>query len=316
MKSKGTEPVQLRMLDQDIACADVNNLPLVVKSLPDQVEVLAPGSVYQPLLLSSERTEVTPGKLDANEARFVRDLIGWLYPGGDHPKSPRTPLRWGEREVWFKRNINNARGAFRLRVDDSDWFYPDFIVWILDPAKKEQIFGFVDPKGLIQGLGNGWSDYKLVSTVYMPHVVARHIAEAGETVRWHGEDWSFRIRGVIVSTTGYDDLKSHMSKFEVEGQDGTHVTPAPDAFRRGRIVFRKGEGADYIADVLDLLVTDTPIDDLMAGLARRHGDPDTPPDTPDGRDPVLDRHRQIPTQPAPEIRRIVGDVLRKQLLSA
>src|SRR3954470_1287383 len=97
-------PVQPGLFGSSLACTEVTNLPLIVDNKPGMVEVVAPGSVYQPLLLSPEddRIDVGPGKLDANEARFVRDLIQWLYPDKDtYPKCPKTSLKWGDREIWF-----------------------------------------------------------------------------------------------------------------------------------------------------------------------------------------------------------------------
>ncbi|SDA28159.1 hypothetical protein SAMN05216315_1374 [Nitrosospira sp. Nsp18] len=45
-----------------------------------------------------------------------------LYPAGNHPKSDKTPLKWDNKEIWLKRNIEKRDESFRLRVDDSDGF--------------------------------------------------------------------------------------------------------------------------------------------------------------------------------------------------
>jgi hypothetical protein len=255
-----------------LPCPDIDNLPLILEPR-SQIEVLAPGSVYQPLLLKPEgdRIEVGPGKLDAHEEAFVRDLIKRLYPAGNHPKSPYTPLRWGDREIWLKRNLEKREDSFRLRLDDSDWFYPDFIVWILDHANRTQTFGFVDPKGLGLGAAGGWSDYKVLSTLYMPHIVERQLAAHGDRVVYQGQDWVFRVRGVLLSTSPYANLSLH-NKFNIKGEGGVQLPPTEEDFRRGRILFQR-QDIHYIDPVLALLTEDSEIDHLLKRVARLFDNP-------------------------------------------
>jgi hypothetical protein len=186
----------------------MHNLPLIIDPR-GAYEVRAPGSVYQPVLLTPGQAtiDVGPGKLDSNEEKFVRDLIRFLYPDGNPPKSDQTALKWGDKEVWLKRNIEKDSRSFRLKVDESDWFYPDFIIWILDKETKTQTFGFVDPKGLAIGATAGWGDYKIVSTIYVPHVMEQQLATSDQQVVW-----DFRIRGVLVSTSSLEGLSAISSR--------------------------------------------------------------------------------------------------------
>lgn len=264
---KPAQPVQSGLFGVSLSCPDIDNLPLIVEP-QGSIEVLAPGSVYQPLLLSpcQDDIEIGPGKLDENEEAFVRDLIRRLYPAGNHPKSDKTPLKWESKEIWLKRNLEKREESFRLRVDDSDWFYPDFIVWILDYESRTQTFGFVDPKGLTIGAGRGWADYKIVSTLYMPHVVERQLAGSGQKVEFEGEEWTFRIRGVLVSTSPFTSL-SLQAKFNIFDDEGNAVTPTEPDFKQGRIVFQKSDTA-YIDDVLELLTKDSTVDHILSLLAR------------------------------------------------
>lgn len=259
---KPAQPIQGGLFGASLSCHDIDNLPLIVEP-QGSIEVLAPGSVYQPLLLSPRQDDIDvgPGKLDEHEEAFVRDLIRRLYPAGNHPKSDKTPLKWGNKEIWIKRNLEKRDESFRLRVDDSDWFYPDFIVWILDYESRTQTFGFVDPKGLTVGAGGGWSDYKIVSTLYMPYVVERQLAATGQKVEFEGEEWTFRIRGVLVSTSSFASL-SAQAKFNINAEDGKVVAPSEADFKRGRIVFQKTDTA-YIDDVLELLTQDSVVDHLL-----------------------------------------------------
>ena len=260
---KPAQPVQSGLFGASLSCTDIDNLPLIVEP-QGSIEVLAPGSVYQPLLLSPRQDDIDvgPGKLDEHEEAFVRDLIRRLYPAGNHPKSDKTPLKWGSKEIWLKRNLEKRDDSFRLRVDDSDWFYPDFIVWILDHESRTQTFGFVDPKGLTIGAGSGWADYKIVSTLYMPHVVERQLAGSGQKVEFEGEEWTFRIRGVLVSTSSFASL-STQAKFNIHDDEGKAAAPTEADFKQGRIVFQKSDTA-YIDDVLELLTKDSTVDHLLS----------------------------------------------------
>lgn len=269
MATKQNTPVQNGLFEGSITCPDVQNLPWIIDPRGlDTIEVRVPGSVFQPVLLTphQQNIEVGPGKLDAHEEQFVRDLVTYLYPQGGQPWSDQTPLKWGDREIWLKRNIEKKKDSFCLRVDDSDWFYPDFIIWILDHATKTQTFGFVDPKGMIIGAGKGWADYKIVCTLYMPHVLERQLAENNQEVEYQGERWKFRIRGALVSTAPFANLAAQ-GKFRALDDNDTMNPPSQEEFKRGRIAFQKQGDKSYIKDVLDLLINDSALDDLLARTA-------------------------------------------------
>lgn len=269
MANNRKAPVQHGLFEGDIACPDVQNLPWIIDPRGiNTVEVRAPGSVYQPVLLAPQQqnVDVGPGTLDVHEEQFVRDLVTYLYPHGGQPWSEQTPLKWGERQIWFKRNIEKRKDSFCLRVDDSDWYYPDFILWIIDPATKTQTFGFADPKGLLLGTGKGWADYKVVCTLYMPHVLERQLAQSSQQVEYQGETWKFRVRGVLVSTTPLASLVAQ-EKFRVFDDSDTMHPPNHEEFKRGRIAFQKQGDSSYIKDVLELLTVDSALDDLLARTA-------------------------------------------------
>ena len=258
-------PVQGGLLGGALQCPMVDHLPLVTDD-GGKLEVLAPGHLYQPLLLKPGTTdiEIHPGALEKNERKFVIDLVNRLYPAGDPPRSLGAPLKWGNREIHLRRNLDKDAGSFRLRVDDSDWYYPDFIVWIIDRENKTQTFGFVDPKGLYSAASGGWGDYKVVSTTYMPHVIEQQLMVAGHTIDIDGEQWTFRIRGVLVSVSPFDQLQQE-AKFKVGAADGTDAEPTKEAFRRGRIIFN--EDSDYIDQVLALLIDDNELDRILGRAA-------------------------------------------------
>lgn len=307
MTSSKSAPMQGGLLGGELACPDVNHLPLVSDD-QGKLEVLAPGHLYQPLLLKpgTDDIDIQPGALDDHERKFVADLVRRLYPDGLPPRALGAPLKWGEREIHLRRNLDKDPGSFRLRVDDSDWYYPDFILWIIDREKRVQTFGFVDPKGLYSQAPGGWGDHKVVSTTYMPFVIEQQLGDAGQHVEIDGETWQFRIRGVLLSTSSYDQLRQQ-AKFKVSDANNIDVTPPKAAMRQGRILFQ--EDAGYIEQVLDLLTRDTDVDMLLQRAAVLFHS-SAPPPLRDHRDAYLQiEHRRQPEAQGPFAERLLKDLL-------
>lgn len=251
---------QPNLFGDRVLCPDVQNLPLIVSATGNHCEVLAPGSVYQPLLLDQQGSGVVsgPGALNREEEKFVRDLITYLYPKKDYPKAASTPLVWGKRKIWLKRNIEKDAKSFRLRVDSSDWYYPDFVIWIVDDENRTQTFGFADPKGLALGAHAGWGEYKVVSTQIVPHFLHEEIGP----VTIDDQTWTFRIRGVLVSTSSFDGLREQR-KFQVRDSNDVTHPPTKAQFAQARIVFQEQRADDYIPEVLRLLTEDNDLDEVL-----------------------------------------------------
>lgn len=300
-------PVQGGLLGSELTCPDVAQLPLVSDD-QGKLEVLAPGHLYQPMLLKARTDDIDihPGALDDSERKFIADLVRRLYPDGSPPRALGAPLKWGSCEIHLRRNLDKDPGSFRLRVDDSDWYYPDFILWIIDRPKRIQTFGFVDPKGLYSQAPGGWGDHKVVSTIYMPFVIEQQLGVAGRNIDMGGEKWTFRIRGVLLSTSSWDQLQQQ-AKFKVSDAGNVDVTPTKDAMRRGRIVFQ--EDADYVEQVLDLLVNDSEVDVMLERAAVLFHS-DAPPQPRDHRDAYLHiQHRRHPESHGSFAERVLKDLL-------
>jgi len=124
------------------------------------------------------------------------------------------------------------------------------------------VLGFVDPKGLTLGARGGWSDSKVVCTLYIPHVVERQLAASGQEVEFAGRTSTFRVRGVLVSTSSLASL-SAQAKFNVRDDEGRNASPGAADFRRSRIVFPRTD-TSHIDDVLQLLCRDSTLDHLLA----------------------------------------------------
>ncbi len=255
MQNKG-DKLQHSLFGSELKCPDVGGLPLITNSSGDY-EVIVPASAYQPLLL--QRSEgVGFGVLNEYESKFIRDFVKALYPAGNAPRSPRTAMQWGEKEIWIKRNMEKHKDSFRLRIDESDWYYPDFVVWIIDNTNRIQTLGFVDPKGLTMGI-KGWGDYKTLSTMYMPHVVEQFLERP---TMIDGEEWTFRIRGILLSNSKFKDLVSQEKLFAYSAK-GELAPLNEEQFANARIVFQQDIGVGYIDDILRLLDEDNELDKLL-----------------------------------------------------
>lgn len=256
-------------------CPDVVDLPSI-QDPKGKLEVFVPGSVYQPLLLRSpdKGVHLSPGALDVNEAKFVTDLVTCLGYKGSRLE-PHMPLTWQGKDIWIQRNIENNPKSFRLAVDGSDWFYPDFLVWIVDYESRLQTIGFVDPKGLAMGSPGGWSDYKIVATVFMPHLIELELGRASDS-GIGDEGWTYRIRGVLLSTTRPEVLAQY-AKFAVLDEKGNSRMPSESDFKLARIIFQE-RNISYIPEILRLLNEDTPLDRILDTAAQIifHGDNFTP----------------------------------------
>ena len=105
-------PVQGGLLGSELSCPDVAQLPLVSDD-QGKLEVLAPGHLYQPMLLRSRTgdIDIQPGALDDNERKFVADLVRRLYPDGSAPRALGAPLQWGKREIHLRRNLDKDPGS-------------------------------------------------------------------------------------------------------------------------------------------------------------------------------------------------------------
>lgn len=265
------------MFTQGLSCPTSENLPCILDH-QGAVEVKAPGCLQIPLLLKQNGdVKIRPGALHVSETQFVQDLIRYCHPAGDWPTEPGKPLLWNdgtrERKIWFSRNLDGDPNAVRLRVDDSNWYYPDFLLWILDEAEKTQTLGFVDPKGMQMGMPAGWHEPKVINTVYTPHEIESALDERPVRDR-DGAQWRFRFRGLLVSTTALSKARE-LGVFRVAAPSGGTATPSEAAFEKARIIFKSGHDGDtgYIGRVLSRLIHDNPFDEDMRRFAEAYADP-------------------------------------------
>ncbi|AHE95511.1 type III restriction endonuclease subunit R [Thermocrinis ruber] len=146
--------------------------------------VVINNSVFVPLLLEKEGIKISPPGLNEGEKRFLEGLRDYL------DKNP---------EILDKYHIvllrNEAREGVGFMLDWGE-FYPDFILWIREKNGNRIYIIFVEPKGL-----------KMLGEVFNYEKV-RFLSEGlKETFKKQYENWQVEVKGFILSTTPYEELR-------------------------------------------------------------------------------------------------------------
>jgi len=146
--------------------------------------IVIDNSVFVPLLLEKEGIKISPPALNEGEKRFLEDLKDYL---------DKHPEILDYYDIVLLRNEAREGVGFML-----DWgeFYPDFILWIREKNGNRMDIVFVEPKGL-----------KMVGDVFNYEKV-RFLSEGlKETFKKQYENWQVEVKGFILSTTPYEELR-------------------------------------------------------------------------------------------------------------
>ncbi len=97
--------------------------------------------IYEPLLRDSKMVlkddvKLTPDKLNDGEKKFVKDFAAYIK---------EKPEKFKEFDVYLMRNVESLKAIGIYLNDDSEVFYPDFIMWLI--GKEKVYINFIDPKG-------------------------------------------------------------------------------------------------------------------------------------------------------------------------
>ena len=247
-------------------------LPLITDRATDRLLVYSPGHLYTPSPVAVDRIgkAAGPGALIATERTFITKLIGYLDP--DHARnedvSKRVPasIKQGQREYYLLRNLDRSPEGTRLRLAEENWFYPDFIFWIIDKATKPetQRLCYLDPKGLEMGMRGGWNHHKVLCFAYKLVEIASQLGDARDR---NGQAVRFHLKGALISTTSHEELKkatASSSEFHVYDAAGRTVFPTYDDFAEGGIFF--AEKTDHIERLMGYLLAD---ESLLDQVMRR-----------------------------------------------
>jgi hypothetical protein len=97
--------------------------------------------IYEPLLrenklVLTEDVKLTPDKLNDGEKKFVKDFAAYIK---------EKPENFKDFDVYLMRNVESLKSIGIYLNDDSEVFYPDFIMWLV--TKTKVYINFIDPKG-------------------------------------------------------------------------------------------------------------------------------------------------------------------------
>jgi hypothetical protein len=97
--------------------------------------------IYEPLLRENklvlkDDVKLTPDKLNDGEKKFVMDFAAYIK---------EKPEKFKDFDVYLMRNVESLKSIGIYLNDDSEVFYPDFIMWLI--GKDKVYINFIDPKG-------------------------------------------------------------------------------------------------------------------------------------------------------------------------
>lgn len=97
--------------------------------------------IYEPLLRENklvlkDDVKLTPDKLNDGEKKFIKDFATYIK---------EKPEKFKYFDVYLMRNVESLKSIGIYLNDDSEVFYPDFIMWLI--GKNKVHINFIDPKG-------------------------------------------------------------------------------------------------------------------------------------------------------------------------
>jgi len=109
--------------------------------------------IYKPLLREANKNaedeeglKISPDKLNIGEKKFIEDAASYF----------KGNIKYKEYEIYLMRNVETLKSIGIYLNDDSQVFYPDFILWLI---KGDTIYiNFIDPKGQM-----GMQDFKTLN---------------------------------------------------------------------------------------------------------------------------------------------------------
>jgi hypothetical protein len=179
--------------------------------------------IYIPLLLEQHGIQTSPSGLTRSEAEFVRNLRAFW-------EQEKCGLLAGK-ELFLLRNLSRGKG---IGFFEGRGFYPDFILWILEPNRKHQRIVFIEPHGMVY------------AKAYIHDEKARlheYLRTLSQQLPPPSNGWTVELDSYLVSATRFDELRKRYD-------DGTWDRAK---FARHHILFpERNGGYDYLRSILAL----------------------------------------------------------------
>jgi len=164
--------------------------------------------LYQPLLIDSDNFTIVPkGVLKKGEEKFIENLKKFIA---------KKPEILKDKEIYLLRNLPKIGIGFF----ENYYFYPDFILWILEGEKQHIIF--VDPKGLVF-MQKGLQEEKIKLNREIKNIEEIIIGKTGKQIT---------LDSFIISVSEYQNVKTNftVNKDQLEKEhvlfqeDDTHIS--------------------------------------------------------------------------------------------
>lgn len=113
-----------------------------IRDLEDKLTIEKIGNhIYEPLLndnnmILKDEVKLSPDKLNRGEKKFVKDFANYVQ---------EKPDKFKYFDVYLMRNVESLKSIGIYLNDDTEVFYPDFVMWLI--AKNKIYINFIDPKG-------------------------------------------------------------------------------------------------------------------------------------------------------------------------
>jgi len=177
--------------------------------------------IYIPLLLEQQGLQVSPPGLIPSEEQWVRDLRAFW-------EQEKCGLLAGK-ELFLLRNLGRGKG---VGFFEGRGFYPDFILWVLEPSRKHQRIVFIEPHGMVY------------AKAYIHDEKARlheYLRKLSKQLWHHSSDWKVELDSYLVSATRFEELHPRYD-------DGTWSRAK---FAQHHILFpERNHGYDYLRSIL------------------------------------------------------------------
>lgn len=215
MNSEENLDVVQSRLDQLIESIEQNSFSGEQRLGTDFVAFDNEHHLYKPLLSMDvsaykQRLKIAPIALDESEKLFADDLVGYYRNNYD---------KFKDQQVFLLRNQSKKGIGFFI---DTNNFYPDFILWIIE--KDKQHIAFIDPKGIRNS--KSITDPKIQFHKYLKEKIQPQVASE-----------NINLNSFIISNTRLFELNW---KGDLEHKD----------FHKENVYFQTEDSETYIGEIL------------------------------------------------------------------
>jgi len=123
--------------------AEIKEFEDTIEEIAERLKIQNIGNhIYHPLLRETRKViedekdlKISPDKLNAGEKKFIEDAANYFSNNES----------FKDFDVYLMRNVESLKSIGIYLNDDSQVFYPDFVLWLV--SEEKTYINFIDPKG-------------------------------------------------------------------------------------------------------------------------------------------------------------------------